>query len=79
MKTELFIVAIVLLIAAFDIFIIIKKGKKESISSYIINGSKKYPLLVLILGIVLGHLFWSMDSFDYLTKEELLKKCELIK
>jgi|TARA_R110000851_G_scaffold298994_8_gene454817 hypothetical protein len=73
--TAIFMLIAVLSIAIFDVFIIAKKGKYESISAYIIRGSKKYPLVVLLLGIVLGHLFWSMDSFDHLPKEELIKKC----
>lgn len=73
--TAMFMLVAVLAIAVFDVFIIAKKGKYESISAYIIRGSKKYPLVVLLAGIVLGHLFWSMDSFDHLPKEEIIKKC----
>jgi hypothetical protein len=57
-------ILLAMLIAAFDVYIIAKKGKQESISAYIIRGSHKYPLLVLLLGIVLGHLFWSMKTED---------------
>lgn len=73
--TALFILLLVVAITIFDVWIIWKKGKYESISAHIIRGSKKYPLLTLILGVVLGHLFWSMDSFDYLPKEEIEKRC----
>tara|TARA_R110002167_G_scaffold198805_3_gene401926 strand:- start:4322 stop:4567 length:246 start_codon:yes stop_codon:yes gene_type:complete len=73
--TAIFMLIAVLSIAIFDVFIIAKKGKYESISAYIIRGSKKYPLVVLLSGVLLGHLFWSMDSFDHLPKEELIKKC----
>ena len=62
--TLLFIGVIVVLIAIFDVYIIAKKGKHESISAHIIRGSKQYPLLVLILGVVLGHLFWPMATVD---------------
>lgn len=63
------ITAIVMLSAAvflalFDVYVIAKKGKQESISAYVIRGSKKYPLLVLMFGILLGHLFWSMKTED---------------
>jgi hypothetical protein len=51
-------------IALFDVYIIYKNGKQESISAHIIRGSKQYPLLVLIFGVVLGHLFWSMKTED---------------
>jgi len=61
--------AIVLSITAFfliayDIYIISKRGKQESISAYVIRGSFKYPLAVLVFGILLGHLFWSMKTED---------------
>lgn len=62
--TLVFIIVIVLAIAVFDLWIIFKSGKHESISAYIIRGSKTYPLLVLLFGIVLGHLFWSMRTDD---------------
>lgn len=74
--TIIFIVVIVLAIAVFDVYIIASKGKYESISAHIIRLSKKAPLLVLIFGIVLGHLFWSMSSFDFLPHEEIVKKCQ---
>lgn len=47
-----------------------KKSKQESVSVYIIRGFYKYLLVVLCLGILLGHLFWSVraDSVYYNTK-----------
>lgn len=74
--TVLFIILLAVVIAVYDVWVIAKKGKFESISAHIIRGSKKYPLLVLCLGVVLGHLFWSMDTFDSLPKEELIQKCK---
>ena len=62
--TVIFIFATLIAIAIFDIVIIAKKGKQESISAYIIRASHKYPLIVLLLGIILGHLFWSMRTDD---------------
>lgn len=62
--TLLFIGLVVAAVACFDVFIIAKKGKQESISAHIIRASHKYPLFVLLLGIVLGHLFWSMKTED---------------
>lgn len=60
--TLLFLGILVAAIAIFDVWVIAKKGKPESISAHIIRGSKKYPLLVLIAGVVLGHLFWSFRT-----------------
>jgi predicted permease len=74
--TVLFIVVGVACIAIFDVYIIRKKGKQESISAHIIRGSKKYPLLVLITGIVLGHLFWSMPTEDVQYNTECVEKVD---
>ena len=82
--TQIFISAglaiLILGIAIFDIYIINKKGKHESISAYIIRGSKKMPMLVflfgLALGIPLGHIFWSMDTKDWMPADEFKVYCE---
>jgi nitrogen fixation-related uncharacterized protein len=60
--TLVFIVVTVLTVAVFDVWVILKKGKSESISAHAIKGSKKYPLLVLLTGVVIGHLFWSFRT-----------------
>lgn len=71
---------VILAIVIYDVYIILKKGKYESISAHIIRGSKKMPLIVfcagLLSGILLGHLLWSMDSFDYLERSELISRCK---
>lgn len=74
--TVLFMAIIALIMIIFDIVIIWKKGKQESISAHVIRGSKKYPLLVLAFGILLGHLFWSMSDFDSLHHDQIVAKCE---
>jgi len=63
--TIVFIFATIIAIIIFDIVIIAKKGKYESISAHVIRASYKYPLIVLLFGIVLGHLFWSMKTEDW--------------
>jgi hypothetical protein len=62
--TVLVLVITAVLLAVYDVYIIVKKGKYESISAHIIRGSKQYPLVVLLFGILLGHLFWSMNTAD---------------
>ena len=78
MTTPYFMLIATIIIIIYDIYIIYKEGKYYSISAYVIRGSKRYPLVVLAFGILLGHLFWSMSSFDYLPKETLIKKCEAV-
>lgn len=62
--TVILIIATCLIWAVYDVWTIAKRGKKTSISAYIIRGSYKYPLVVLALGILIGHLFWSMRTDD---------------
>lgn len=63
--TVIFIFVIVFAIAVFDIYIIYKKGKYESISAHIIRASHKHPSIPFLLGFVAGHLFWSMDTASW--------------
>ena len=65
--TVIFMITMGLIIGLFDVWVILKKGKQESISAHVIRGSKKYPLVVLLFGILLGHLFWNMptESVDH--------------
>ena len=72
--TIMIIIATAIFLVIFDVYIIAKKGKQESISAHIIRGSKKYPLLVLCFGILLGHLFWSMSTEDIYYNTECITK-----
>ncbi len=74
--TAIFIVSIVLAVVLFDVAIIAKKGKEESISAYVLRGSRNYPLMTLLTGVLLGHLFWSMSDFDWQSKEKIVEKCK---
>ena len=74
--TAIIILATAIFLAVFDVYIIYAKGKQESISAYIIRGSKKYPLIVLLFGILLGHLFWSMNTEDIYYNTECITKEE---
>lgn len=69
--TLLFIVLLVAAIAIFDVWVIAKKGKQESISAYIIRWSHKYPSIPFLIGFVAGHLFWSMSDKDWMINEVL--------
>lgn len=76
MDAPTFFLVTVIIVAAFDFWIIAAKGKQASISAWIIRYSKQFPILPLLLGIVLGHLTWSMSDFDWMLKEDMIKKCE---
>jgi hypothetical protein len=64
--TIIFISVVLFAIIFFDVYIIAKKGKKESISAHIIRMSHDYPSIPFLLGMVCGHLFWSMKTSDWL-------------
>jgi type III secretory pathway component EscT len=66
--TILFIGIIAIAIAVFDFWIIWKKGKQESISAHLIRLSHKYPSIPFLLGFLCGHLFWSMNTADWMIK-----------
>jgi len=77
-ETWWFLTIIALVLIIFDIYIIKKKGKSGSISASVIrvvNKNRKEFFIVLSIGIVLGHLFWSMPT------ESVYKnvKCEKVK
>tara|TARA_R110002096_G_scaffold34017_3_gene97567 strand:- start:3756 stop:3989 length:234 start_codon:yes stop_codon:yes gene_type:complete len=72
--TILIIIITVIFLIAFDVYIIAKKGKQESISAHIIRGSKQYPLAVLLFGMLLGHLFFSMKTEDIYYNTECTTK-----
>jgi type III secretory pathway component EscT len=63
--TILFILTLVVAIAVFDVYIIFKKGKYESISAHIIRASHRHPSIPFLIGFVAGHLFWSMDTASW--------------
>lgn len=64
--TLIFIALLVAAIAIFDVWVILKKGKQESISAYIIRYSHKYPSIPFLLGFLCGHLFLSMNTADWI-------------
>lgn len=62
--TMAFIVFLVVIIAVFDVYIIAKKGKEESISAHLIRASHKFPSIPFLIGFVCGHLFWRMSDLS---------------
>jgi hypothetical protein len=60
--TVLFIFFMIVAITVFDVYIIYKKGTKESISAHIIRASHKHPSIPFLMGFIAGHLFWRMSD-----------------
>jgi Flp pilus assembly protein protease CpaA len=62
--TLVFIVVTVITVAVFDVWVMLKKGKSESVSAHLIRASHKYPSIPFIFGFIAGHLFWRMREVD---------------
>jgi len=56
--TALFLVATVIAVAVYDVIAGIFYGDEATITHVVQEWGKKYVLLTIIIGIVLGHLFW---------------------
>lgn len=56
--TAIFTICIILIIAIFDVYVIVNGGTEASISHLIITWSYKYPIFTFMFGVVCGHLFW---------------------
>ena len=60
--TSLFIGLIIVMIAIYDVFAIMKGGTEESISYVIILWSYEYPAFTFCMGFTMGHLFWRVRN-----------------
>lgn len=58
--TTAFIILVVAMIVIFDVYIIARKGGKESISAKIALAAYNYPSIPFAVGFVCGHFFWQM-------------------
>lgn len=45
----------------FDIFLVVKKGWKETISFQVYILSRDNPIIPFAIGVVMGHLFWPQN------------------
>ncbi len=68
--TPYFILATVVIIAAYDFWIIAEAGKQQSISAVLIRWSHEYPSIPFLLGFLCGHLFWRMKDKDVYGEEK---------
>lgn len=68
--TKLVIGLIIVLIAVWDVFVIVKGGTEASISNRLIVWSYDYPMFTFSMGLVFGHLFWRMKTTPELKKIE---------
>lgn len=64
--TVVFIVLAAIIIAVWDVFVIIKGGVEASISQTFITWSYNHPSMTFLMGFLMGHLFWRLRD----TKKE---------
>lgn len=60
MKTYLSLLFLFMLIVVwlFDWYAIVKDRPRETVSAMLLEWSQAWPILPLLVGIVIGHLFW---------------------
>lgn len=66
--TSIVIAIIIIIIAIYDVYAIMKGGTEASISMVMIGWSYKYPAFTFLMGFTMGHLFWRVRDNKY-TKE----------
>ena len=54
----LFLIVIVAVITAFDIYLAFMGGQEETISLFLWYTAQKWPIIPFIFGVLMGHLFW---------------------
>ncbi len=59
--TLAFILLVVIVCIAFDVFIAAKHGGTATISWQLYTVSKTYPIIPLLVGLVVGHIFGQMS------------------
>lgn len=62
--TPYFIIITIIIIAAYDFWIIAVQGKPESVSATMIRWAHEYPSFPFLMGFTMGHLFWRMKDKD---------------
>lgn len=60
--TSIVTIVTVVLVLVYDVIAIVNGGTEASISSLVITKSYEQPLIPLLVGIVIGHLFWRMKG-----------------
>jgi len=60
--TLLVLGSLIAVIGIYDVYALTKGGPEATISSVIISLSHDFLIIPLLFGILIGHLFWRMDS-----------------
>ena len=60
--TGWFVLALIVVIAIYDIWVMSVGGKEASISQVLIDYAYEYPSFPFAMGFVCGHIFWRMPE-----------------
>jgi len=60
--TEVFIILVTVVIVAYDIYAYRKEGSTLTISLVMKRWAVKYPWIILLWGVLMGHFFWSINT-----------------
>jgi hypothetical protein len=52
------LLVITFFVAAYDIYALIKWGTQSTVSVVMYSWAKSYPILPLMIGLLMGHVFW---------------------
>ena len=55
--TRFLLVGVIVLLALWDLYVISMTGPEASISRVCLKWGEEFPLLLIILGVLIGHLF----------------------
>lgn len=56
--TEGFLIAVVVVVLAYDLFALQRWGIEATVSRVITDWSRRHPVIPFLLGLVAGHWFW---------------------
>lgn len=61
--TQIYILLIVVLSSLFDVWMIVKYGREQSVSITFIDICRKNPELAFISGLIVGHIFLHIKNY----------------
>lgn len=60
LPVEVFVIAIVTIGFALDLWLVINGGVKNTISWWVITMAQRFPIIPFALGFLCGHFFWQL-------------------
>jgi hypothetical protein len=57
--TQWFVILVAVVVIITDLVLYLKKGDDATISRMLLKTSQSWPIIPLLAGIILGHIFWT--------------------